>query len=42
MVPQIVFNNQYIAVLLIEILFEKGLVNKQTFLNARKHLNLYI
>ncbi len=35
-------DNEYTAVLLIEILFEKGLVNKQTYINARKRLNLHI
>jgi len=35
-------DNEYVAVLLIEILFEKGLVNKQTYINARKRLNLHI
>lgn len=35
-------DNEYTAVLLIEILFEKGLINKQTYINARKRLNLHI
>ena len=30
--------NEYVAVLLIEILFEKGLVNRQTYINAKKRL----
>ena len=29
-------DNEYVAVLLIEILFEKGLVNRQTYINAKK------
>jgi hypothetical protein len=34
--------NEYVAVLLIEILFEKGLVNRQTYINAKKRLNSHI
>ena len=32
----------HVAVLLIEILFEKGLVNRQTYINARKHTGSHI
>ena len=39
---QIEFNNEFMAVLLIEILFEKGLVNRQTYINAKKRLNSHI
>lgn len=42
MVQNIKIDNEYVAVFLIEILFEKGLVNKQTFINVRKRLNSYI
>lgn len=35
-------DNEYTAVLLIEILFEKGLVNRQTYINAKKRLNSHI
>ncbi|MEY8311527.1 hypothetical protein AALA61_05960 [Oscillospiraceae bacterium 42-9] len=31
-------NNEYAAILLIEILFEKGLVNKLTYINVKKRL----
>ena len=34
-------NNQYIAVLLIEILFESGFVNRATYFNVKKRLNLH-
>ncbi len=36
MTPNIKIDNEYAAVLLIEILFEKGLVNKQTYINAKR------
>ena len=42
MVQNIKINNEYMAVFLIEILFEKGLVNRQTFINVRKRLNSHI
>lgn len=42
MTPNIKIDNEYAAVLLIEILFEKGLVNKQTYINAKKRLNSHI
>lgn len=42
MIPQIEIDNEYAAVLLIEILFEKGLVNQQTYINAKKRLNSHI
>ena len=32
----------HVAVLLIEILFEKGLVNRQTYINAKKQTDLHI
>lgn len=32
-------DNEYAAILLIEILFEKSLVNKQTYINVRKRLH---
>ena len=42
MVQNIKIDNEYMAVFLIEILFEKGLVNRQTFINVRKRLNSHI
>lgn len=42
MVQNIKIDNEYMAVFLIEILFEKGLVNRQTFINLRKRLNSHI
>ncbi len=42
MTPNIKIDNEYAAVLLIEIIFEKGLVNKQTYINAKKRLNSHI
>ena len=35
-------DKEYIAVLLIEILFEKGLVNQQTYINAKKRMSSHI
>ncbi len=35
-------DRNHIAVLLIEILFEKGLVNRQTYINAKKRPALHI
>ena len=32
----------HVAVLLIEILFEKGLVNRQTYINAKKRMSSHI
>lgn len=42
MVQNIKIDNEYMAVFLIEILFEKGLVKRQTFINVRKRLNSHI
>lgn len=42
MVQNIKIDNEYMAVFLIEILFEKGLVNRQAFINVRKRLNSHI
>lgn len=42
MVGKIKFDKEYVAILLIEILFEKGLVNKETYINVCKHSNLHI
>lgn len=39
---KIKIDKEYVAVLLIGILFEKGLVNKETYMNVCKHTNLYI
>ena len=38
MAHNIRIDNEYAAILLIEILFEKGLVNKQTYINIKKRL----
>lgn len=35
-------DRNHIAVLLIEILFEKGLVNRQTYINAKKRPDSHI
>ena len=35
-------DKEYIAVLLIEILFEKGLVNQQTYINAKRRMRPHI
>ena len=35
-------DKEYIAVLLVEILFEKGLVNQQTYINAKKRMSSHI
>ena len=35
-------DKEYIAVLLIEILFEKGLVNQQTYINAKRRSSSHI
>ena len=35
-------DKEYNAVLLIEILFEKGLVNQQTYINAKKRMSSHI
>lgn len=42
MVQDIKIDNEYMAVFLIEILFEKGFVNRQTLINVRKRLNSHI
>lgn len=39
---KIEMNKEYVAAMLIEILFEKGLVNKETYMNIYKHYNLHI
>lgn len=38
----IIIENQYVAIFLIEILFEQGLVNRETYINARKRLKSHI
>ena len=35
-------DKEYVAAILIELLFEKGLVNKETYMNVYKHYNLHI
>ena len=35
-------DKEYVAAMLIELLFEKGLVNKETYMNIYKHYNLHI
>ena len=35
-------DKEYITVLLIEILFEKGLVNQQAYINAKKRMSSHI
>lgn len=35
-------DKEYVAAMLIEFLFEKGLVNKETYMNIYKHYNLHI
>ena len=35
-------DKEYVADMLIELLFEKGLVNKETYMNIYKHYNLHI
>lgn len=35
-------NQEYTAALLIEILFEKGLINQCTYVNVKKHINSHI
>lgn len=39
---KIEMDKEHIAVLLIEILFEKGLVNRQTYINAKKRMDSHI
>lgn len=39
---KIEMDKEYVAVLLIEILFEKGFINKETYINICKHSNLHI
>lgn len=38
MAHNIHIDNEYAAILLIELLFEKGLVNKLTYINVKKRL----
>lgn len=38
MAHNIHIDNEYAAILLIEILFEKGFVNKLTYINVKKRL----
>ena len=40
MAHNIHIDNEYAAILLIEILFEKGFVNKLTYINVKKRLRL--
>ena len=35
-------DKEYVAAMLIELLFEKGLVNKETYMNIYKHYHLHI
>ena len=35
-------DKEYVAAMLIELLLEKGLVNKETYMNIYKHYNLHI
>ena len=35
-------DKEYVAAMLIELLFEKGFVNKETYMNIYKHYNLHI
>ena len=35
-------DKEYVAAMLIGLLFEKGLVNKETYMNIYKHYNLHI
>ena len=35
-------DNRYAALLLIEILYEKGVINKQTYFNAQKRFDSHI
>lgn len=35
-------DDRYAALLLIEILFEKGIINRQTYFNAQKRLESHI
>ena len=39
---QIKIDKEYVATILIELLFEKGIVNKETYMNIYKHYNLHI
>ncbi|MXP77920.1 hypothetical protein GN277_21975 [Lachnospiraceae bacterium WCA-9-b2] len=39
---KIKIDKEYAAAMLIEFLFEKGLVNKETYMNIYKHYNLHI
>ena len=39
---KIEIDKEYVAAMLIELLYEKGLVNKETYMNIYKHYNLHI
>lgn len=39
---EVKIDKEYAATMLIEILFEKGLINKETYMNIYKHYNLHI
>ena len=39
---KIEIDKEYAAAMLIELLFEKRLVNKETYMNIYKHYNLHI
>lgn len=39
---KIAIDKEYVAAMLIELLYEKGLVNKETYMNIYKHYNLHI
>lgn len=39
---KIEIDKEYVATMLIELLYEKGLVNKETYMNIYKHYNLHI
>ena len=39
---EIKIDKEYVAAMLIELLFEKGLVNKEAYMNIYKHYNLHI
>ena len=39
---KIEIDKEYVAAILIELLFEKELVNKETYMNIYKHYNLHI
>lgn len=39
---KIEIDKEYVAAMLVALLFEKGLVNKETYMNIYKHYNLHI